>query len=227
MKHVKQLKIQIKITLRLLSDVCKGYVFKFAGKHIHELTLPYTIELSQEIKPSETIVEKLFNIQTTSKKINTYILPGEIFSFWKIVGSPNGVLKKSRSIINGEIINETGGGICQVSGIIYHVSILAGLEILERYNHSIDIYTEETRFAPLGTDATVVYGYKDLRIKNTFHFPIKFVIQTTSDRISIKLISAEQITEKKLTYNIEHSEEKKIVQVTDENGLHINTSTYK
>lgn len=224
---MKHLKIWIKTILLLLSDAWKGYAFKFAGKHTTELTLPYTIELSQKIMPSETIVEKLFNIQTTAKKINTYILPGQIFSFWKIVGNPNTTLKKSRSIINGEIVNETGGGICQVSGIIYHISIIAGLEILERYNHSLDIYTEETRFAPLGTDSTVVYGYKDLKIKNTFHFPIKFVIETTSNSISIKLLSAEKIAEKNLTFNIEYTEGKKIVQVRDETGLLINTSTYK
>jgi hypothetical protein len=49
---------------------------------------------------------------------------------------------------------------------VYHIGIIAGLDIIERYNHSVDIYTDDTRFAPLGTDATVVYGYKDLRIRN-------------------------------------------------------------
>lgn len=228
MKHMRQLKIRIKILLRILSDVRKGYAFKFAGKHVlSELAFPYALELSQEIKPSETIVEKLFNIQTTSKKINTYVLPGQIFSFWKIVGDPKNNLKKSRSIINGKITNEIGGGVCQVSGIIYHISILAGMEIIERYNHSIDIYTEETRFAPLGTDSTVVYGYKDLRIKNVFPFPIQFTIDTTSDRISIKLLSTEPIKEKQLTYNILQDASKKTVHVTDEKGILINTSVYK
>ena len=98
------------------------------------------------------------------------ILPREIFSFWKIVGNPskrNGFIG-SRSIINGQVTNSIGGGLCQLSGLVYYLSLKSGLEILERHNHSMDIYTEETRFTPLGSDATVVYGYKDLKIRNNF-----------------------------------------------------------
>jgi len=58
-----------------------------------------------------------------------------------------------------------GGGLCQLSGIIYHAVLEAGLEILERHPHSLDIYTATTRYTPLGSDAAVVYGHKDLRFK--------------------------------------------------------------
>lgn len=149
---MKQLKVLVKCQLRRAKDVFSGHAFQFAGKDKTDLKGNFAITLSQEIKPSETLENKRFNIETAAKKINQYILmPGQILSFWNIVGNPETSLKKSRSIINGKIVNETGGGICQVSGIIYHISIMAGLEVLERYNHSIDIYTDETRCTPLGS----------------------------------------------------------------------------
>ncbi|HSY62327.1 MAG TPA: VanW family protein [Cytophaga sp.] len=228
MKPIKQLKIWIKIQLKLLADVYTGHAFTFAGKNTNKFLLLHSIELVQEIKQTETAAAKLFNIKTAAEKINPYILlPNEIFSFWKIAGNPNIGFQKSRSIVNGEILNESGGGICQVAGSIYHVSIIAGLEILERHNHSIDLYTEETRFAPLGTDAAVVYGHKDLRIRNCFSFPIKFFFEITSDRLCIQLLSTEPIHEKKITFTIHHNKEKTIVEVCDNNNKKINTSTYK
>jgi vancomycin resistance protein VanW len=227
MKHIKNLKVWIKVQLRLLKDVYTGHLFRFAGVS-NKFTFNHNIELVQEIKQTETAAAKLFNIQTVSQKINPYILlPNEIFSFWYIAGNPNIGLKKSRSIINGEIVNEFGGGVCQVASIVYHVSILAGLEILERHNHSVDIYTEDTRFTPIGTDATVVYGYKDLRIRNSLPFPIQFFIETTPNRISIKILSTQIIIEKKLNTDIQDNGGKTIVEITDSNGKNINTSVYK
>ena len=55
-----------------------------------------------------------------------------------------------------------------MSGLIYYVSLMAGLEVLERHPHSRDIYDDQTRYAPLGADATVAYGFKDLRVLNLF-----------------------------------------------------------
>ena len=53
-----------------------------------------------------------------------------------------------------------GGGSCQLSGILYYLMLQAGLEAIERFPHSADIYTDETRFTLLGSDATVVIALK-------------------------------------------------------------------
>ena len=50
--------------------------------------------------------------------------------------------------------------------------------------HSVDIYTEQTRFAPLGSDATVAYGYKDLRFRNVLPFPISLRFELGEDTLS-------------------------------------------
>ncbi len=73
--------------------------------------------------------------------------------------------------------------------------MLAGLNIIERHSHSIDIYTDKTKYAEKGTDATVVYGYKDLRIKNNQDYSIQFGFEIGDDHITIILRSEKQIVE--------------------------------
>jgi vancomycin resistance protein VanW len=227
MTQLKGPKIWVKLQLRLCNDICDGTIFRFA-QHSKDLELNFAIELSQEIKPSETLENKLYNINVAANKINAYTIgPGEILSFWRIVGNPESQLKHSRSITAGQVTSEIGGGICQVSGIIYHIGIMAGLTVLERHNHSIDIYDDQTRFTPLGTDATVVYGYKDLRMENNFDFPVKFSVTVVGNKLSVKLLSLKPIDKKPLIYNVSHDNSETIATVSDEHRNLISRSVYK
>jgi vancomycin resistance protein VanW len=80
-----------------------------------------------------------------------------------------------------------------LSGGIYHLSLTAGLRILERHAHSVDIYDDATRYTPLGADATVAYGFKDLRIENTLPAPICFRIAIGSDDMTFAICSVSAI----------------------------------
>ena len=101
------------------------------------------------------------------------------------------------------------------------------MEIVERHNHSIDIYTEKTRYSPLGADATVVYGYKDLRLINNFHFPIKFDLTIADNHLIAKLFSSEKIEEKQLLFETNQLDSFIYVDIKDLNGRPINKSKYK
>ena len=79
-----------------------------------------------------------------------------------------------RSLLAGQVGPDYRGGLCQLSGRIYYASLMAGLEIPERHPHSRDIYDDQTRYAPLGADATVAYAFKDLRVLNNLPFPVCF-----------------------------------------------------
>ena len=90
------------------------------------------------------------------------------------VGKPsvgNGFVD-GRNIVDGQLVRQVGGGLCQLSSLVYHLALLGGLEIVERHPHSIDIYRDNERFTPLGADATVVWGSKDLRLRNSYPFAI-------------------------------------------------------
>lgn len=228
MKIWKNIKLIRKIVLRFSNDLFSGQIFKFARKRDEVSGLIHSISMKQEIKKNETYESKMYNFSLAAKKVNEIVIyPNEIFSFWKVIGNPNYQFQKGRTIQNGEIVEDVGGGLCQVSGIIYYVSLVGGLEILERYNHSTDIYNDQTRFCPLGTDATIVYGYKDLRIRNKFSFAIKFNIEIADQLISIKLLSAEPIIENELSFEVNEQEDNTSVIIKNKSNKILNTSNYK
>ena len=184
---------------------------KFTSKNIFakinksEINFPFSIETSQEIKNGIFLDNKIHNLKLASDLVNQVVInPNEVFSFWKIIKNPsekNG-FKKGRNIVNQKVSEEIGGGLCQLSGIIYHTSLKANLNIIERHNHSVDIYSEPDRYTPLGADATVVYGYKDLQIKNNFTFPIQFEIKIANQKIVCSLKSTEKIENHLIEFTI-------------------------
>jgi vancomycin resistance protein VanW len=194
-----KLKLKFRLFKRYLSDRKINFAFT-SNERIRFSNLISTV---QEIKHGPFFDNKVHNIKTASHKVETILIkPEEIFSFWKIVGSPSkkNNFRKGRNIIKGKVSEEIGGGLCQLSSIIYITALKANLKIEERHNHSIDIYKEAERFTPLGSDATVVHGYKDLRIKNSFDFPIRFSFSFIENQIICNLESLEKIPENKLDF---------------------------
>lgn len=182
----------VKTGMRYGKDLVNGDLKKMDLDVITELQqhLVKSIELS--IKGSSSAEAKKINLCIAAGKINgAQIGPGQIFSFWRMVGLPSHKkgFQKSRSIKGDQLQEETGGGLCQLSGLVYYLALHAGMTILERHPHSLDIYREEERFAPLGSDATVVYGYKDLRLLNPFDFSLSFKFLLSDNAITGQLFS--------------------------------------
>lgn len=111
--------------------------------------------------------------------------PGEEFSFNKATGprSKSRGYKDAPVIFNGEKSYGVGGGVCQVSTTIYMAAKNASLKITERHIHS-----EEVAYAPNHTDATVVYGEKDLRFKNNTDDTIYIYTWVEEGKVFSKII---------------------------------------
>ncbi len=131
--------------------------------------LPELVKVTQPIRASEHFEGKLANLALAAQRLNGIGLPpGKILSFWALMGEPaekNG-FALGRAIRADVLGPDIGGGLCQISGLAYELGLRAGLTIIERHPHSQDLYTEAARFTPLGLDATVVWGHKDLRLRN-------------------------------------------------------------
>lgn len=111
------------------------------------------------------------NLRLASNKINgTVLMPGEIFSYNKVVGERTiaAGYKEAPMYSGGKVVDGLGGGICQISSTLYNSVIFANLDIVSRSNH---------RFVPsyvkAGRDATVVYGAIDFKFKNSRNYPIR------------------------------------------------------
>jgi vancomycin resistance protein VanW len=199
MQALVRIKRSVRLAQRKVRDCIDHVPFCVKGD-IPEL--PYKITIQQPILPSSTLAEKLYNLQYVADKISDFlILPGEVLSFWNVVGNPD-KLKGSRCIRNNKVAIEKGGGLCQAAGIIYHLSILSGLKIVERYNHSVDLYGDGPRACPIGYDATVLYGYKDLRVKNMTNATLRFKLIVEKDVIFAELYSDIPLQQREISSHV-------------------------
>lgn len=221
--------------LKLNYQLAKRYVkyqflhrLDFAASKGEFLKSQFSIALP--IRKTASYNNKVANLKLASERLNGLIIsPNQVFAFWKIIGAPtqkNGY-KKGRNIVNNQLVEDYGGGLCQLSGLIYYLAIKADLEILERHNHSKDIYDDDSRFTPLGTDATVVYGYRDLMIRNDKDFSIQLDVQITGAEIVGALRSDMEIKPRDFIFDIQERTDTKIVVITDKIGREINQSVYK
>lgn len=224
------LRLQYKLIKRSIKDTKTGNKNRFATrKNVEGLKPSEILSISQTIMKSYLYENKLVNISVGSNKIsNVVINPNEIFSFWKIVKAPtvkNG-FKIGRNLIDGQVEKSVGGGLCQLASIIYHLALTAGLKVIERTNHTVDIYKEEERFTPLGSDASVVYGYKDLRFINNLTFPIQLQIFTEGDQLTASIHSKEHINSVKIEFERTYSEKHVSVIGKSSEGTKVNNSSY-
>jgi vancomycin resistance protein VanW len=208
------MRLLLRVMLRSWQDWRSGQRGRMVRRSRWVEKLVPQFAITQALKVSSYAENKRHNLLQASARINQVVIgPGEIFSFWALVGEPSrrkGYLE-GRTLVRGVLQAEVGGGVCQLSGLIYHLALQSGLKILERYPHSVDIYTDETRFAPLGSDATVVYGYKDLRVVNTLLQPICFNIRVEADEVIGELWAAEPVVQ--YTVNFEMMRQRKGVEV--------------
>ncbi len=109
-------------------------------------------------------VNRTYNVNVAADALdNSLVKPGDIFSFNQVVGprSQEAGYKEALVIEQNKFTPGIGGGVCQVSSTLYNSVLLAGLQIVERSNHSLPV-----TYVPLGRDATVAYGFYDLRFRN-------------------------------------------------------------
>lgn len=154
-------------------------------KKIKDINLPvltlYPKTSTKQVKSINSILGQFstsFN-DSTSRGSNIHVagestsdvllMPGETFSYNKKTGARNWVngYQSAPIIVGGRVVNGEGGGVCQVSTTIYNAALLSGLTIDEVHNHSLP-----SRYAPRGRDATVSYGYTDLKFTNPYTHPV-------------------------------------------------------
>lgn len=110
------------------------------------------------------IPDRTENVRVASSFLDGLMLaPGQEISFNDQVGprEKERGFREAKVIVGGRFEPGLGGGVCQVSSTLYNVVLLAGLEIKERYNHSVRI-----AYVPVGRDATVLFGSKDFKFRN-------------------------------------------------------------
>ena len=125
------------------------------------------------------------NLILASKKINgTVLMPGETFSYNKVVGARTiaAGYKEAPIYVSGRVEDGIGGGICQITTTLYNAVLYANLDIVERSNHQfVPSYAGPSR------DATVVYGAIDFKFENNRDYPIKITCSVSGGIANFKI----------------------------------------
>ena len=230
------IKVVIRQLQRRRSDKKSGIQSQFAKLENPSLKKSFSsiISVTQPIHFNPLSSNKVENIKIAIKKIEPIVIqPNQIFSFWELVKKPSKKdgYKSGRNIIGDKLQEDIGGGLCQVSGIIYHLALLSGMEIVERHNHTIDLYKEEERYTPIGTDATVVFGYKDVRFKNSTSSALSFSFEVGESQFSSILLADKKLPVFRLRFIREEFSDYRTVKTyrinSNNEESYINLSRYK
>ncbi len=156
------------------------------------------------------------NIKLASEKIDgTILMPGETFSYNKIVGERTikAGYKEASIYMNGKVVDGIGGGICQVSSTLYNATLEANLEIIDRRNHYFI-----TGYVSASRDATVSYGTIDFKFKNNRTYPIKIGCTAQNGVCQIVIYGIKEETEYEVVI------EDKITEIIPYTTKYINTN---
>lgn len=125
------------------------------------------------------------NINLASSRLNnTILMPGETFSYLKVVGpygASNGYLP-APIYLNGDTATANGGGVCQLASTLYMAQLKAGLQTVSRRGH-----TFAPTYVPKGLDATVYSTSTDFKFKNNYEYPVYIVSYVKGNYLTVDI----------------------------------------
>ena len=128
---------------------------------------------------------KAVNLGIAAPKVTGILIrPGEVFSFWSLVGSTT-ARKGYRTglVINqGSTGSDIGGGMCQFTNLIHWLVLHSPLCIVEHHHHDgIDLFPDFGRQVPFGVGTSIVFNYLDYRFKNTTSATYQLIVYTSPE----------------------------------------------
>jgi len=113
------------------------------------------------------------------------IRPGQTFSFWRQVGEATAEkgYVEGMQLSRGEVVRGVGGGLCQLSNLLYWMALHTPLKIVERHHHSFDPFPDDNRVLPFGSGCGVFYNYIDLRFFNPTDITFQIRLWLTNEHL--------------------------------------------
>ena len=132
---------------------------------------------------------RIQNLKNGCEKLNGQIVyPNEEFSVnacFNPCTEENG-WASAGTIVDGEIEDSIGGGMCQVSSTLYDALLEAELNVTERTNHSMKV-----NYADYAFDATLAGDYLDLKFQNDTKKPVYIEAFLADNNVCINLYGEE------------------------------------
>src|SRR3989338_2603187 len=139
---------------------------------------------------------KIQNLKIAIEQLNGLVLEsGQIFSYWRQIGNPTA----KKGYVPGMILHDgivgfgIGGGLCQLSNLIYWMTLHTPLFVVERWRHVYDVFPDISRNQPFGTGATCAYPNIDLQIRNTTGQKFQLSLKITDEYLVVAWLSEKNI----------------------------------
>ena len=129
---------------------------------------------------------KIVNLRLAAATIDGLVIqPGETFSLWNRVGPPVARRGYTDGLIlrGGRVAVGIGGGLCQLSNLVYWMALHTPLTVVEHHHHGFDPFPDVGRVLPFGSGATIFYSYGDLRLRNSTEQPIQLLARVGDRRL--------------------------------------------
>ena len=149
----------------------------------------HSTPLLRKLKDVEMYLQynKITNLKIATNKLDGVIIrPGETFSYWKFVGKPTYKKNYLDGLVlcaDGTFKAGVGGGLCQLSNLIYWMTLHTPLTVTERHRHSHDMFPDVNRVQPFGTGATCAYNSLDLQIYNGTNEDFQLRVKVTKEEL--------------------------------------------
>lgn len=150
---------------------------------------------------------KITNLKLAASKLDRVLIkPGQVFSFWKLLSKPT----RDKGYVEGMILRDgkfaagIGGGLCQMSNLIYWMSLHTPLTVIERWRHGYDVFPDASRKQPFGSGATCAYPYIDLQIKNDTNREFQLRLEVLDDYLAGSWMSDQDIDYNFEVYERDH-----------------------
>ncbi len=159
------------------------------ARNYNQDNLPYRCKVHQsllrrKLGVTDPILQenKITNLRISIEKIDGIIIkPGEVFSFWFLVGKTTAKRGYIEGLLlsQGHVTTGIGGGICQLANLLFWMALHTPLTIVERHHHSFDPFPDDGRVLPFGSGASLFYNYVDLRFHNPTDQPFQIRVWLT------------------------------------------------
>ena len=154
-----------------------------------------------DMKYQRNKVHNLKLAATTIDKIA--IKPNETFSFWQLVrwADRQEKYKDGLNFVNGKIVGSYGGGLCQLSNMLFWLFLHTPLTVIERHGHAVESFPSTTEELPCGTDATINEGWLDLKICNDTDNTFQVVVEFDDEYMYGSILSQNSVNMEYKVYN--------------------------
>lgn len=177
------------------------------------------------------------NVTNGCRLINgSVLMPGETLSANKKMAPytvQNGY-GLGTAYVDGKVVPDMGGGICQVSSTLYNAVLFSELGVVQRQNHSLSV-----DYVDLARDAAIAGTWKDFVFKNTSKYPVYVEGITDGGHITFNVYGHEtrdtahrKVELSSVVLSRNNGSKAQLYKLVYENGvlkdkILVNTSTYK